>query len=98
MPHPTSPSSPGAVVGLSGLVLGLGALAVGVALVRRSDSAFGATGAALFVVVGVVALLSLVTFLPGSARTRADTRPDDGRRTYALLQLLLPEPAVERDE
>lgn len=63
-----SPSSPSPLVGASGLVLGIGSVAAGTALVRGAGSAFGATWASLFVVVGVVLLLSLVTFLPGSSR------------------------------
>ena len=68
MAQPTSPSSPSPLVGASGLVLGIGSVAAGTALVRGAGSAFGATWASLFVVVGVVLLLSLVTFLPGWSR------------------------------
>lgn len=68
MVHLTSPASPGPVVRLLGLLVGLGAVAVGIALVRDAGSAFGATWASMFVVFGVVVLLSLVTVLPVSSR------------------------------
>ena len=47
-----------------GGVAGLAALAVGVALLGRADTAFGRTWAALPVVLGTVVLLSLATRLP----------------------------------
>lgn len=50
------------------MLLGLGAVAVGVALVRDAETAFGATGASMFVVLGAVVLLSFVALQPLSAR------------------------------
>lgn len=66
------PSSPSLLVRVSGLLVGLGSVAAGIALVRDAESAFGRTWASLFVVVGVIALLSFLTFLPGTARPRAE--------------------------
>lgn len=51
-----------------GLFVGLAAVAIGVALVRRAETAFGATWASMFVVFGAVVLLSLVTVLPATSR------------------------------
>lgn len=64
----TSPASPGPLVRLLGLLVGLGAVALGVALVRDAESAFGATWASMFVVFGAVVLLSFVGALPASSR------------------------------
>lgn len=43
-------------------------MAIGIALVRDAETAFGATGASMFVVFGAVVLLSSVTFLPVASR------------------------------
>lgn len=57
-------TAPGPFATVVAAVSGLGALAVGVALLRRADTAFGWTWAALPVVLGTVVLLSLATRLP----------------------------------
>lgn len=64
----TSPASPGPLVRLLGLLVGLGAVAIGVALVRDAETAFGATWASMFLVFGAVVLLSSVSVLPVSSR------------------------------
>lgn len=53
-----TPQTPG--TRLLGLVVGLAAIAIGVSLLLRAESALGTTGAALFVVLGLVVVLSLV--------------------------------------
>lgn len=50
------------------MLVGLAAVAIGVALVRDSETAFGATWASMFVVFGAIVLLSFVALLPVAAR------------------------------
>lgn len=60
----TAPARPGPLAAGLSLLVGLGAVALGVGLLRETESAFGATWASLFLVCGVVVLASLVTVLP----------------------------------
>ena len=57
-----------------GLFAGVAAVAIGVALVRETDSAFGATWASLFVLLGVIVLVSLGTAASGAAPTASAAR------------------------
>lgn len=61
-------ATPGPVSTVLGLLAGLAAVAVGVALLGRADTAFGGTWAALPVVLGVVVLLSATAVLPARDR------------------------------
>lgn len=62
----TSPAAPGPLARLFGLLAGLGAVAIGVALAGDTETAFGAVWASMFVVFGAVVLLSFVALLPVS--------------------------------
>lgn len=64
MVQPTSPAPPAPVVRVLGLLTGLGSVAIGVGLVLDAESSFGVVWASLFVVLGVVVLLSFVAVLP----------------------------------
>lgn len=64
MVQPTSPAPPAAVVRVLGPLTGLGSVAIGVGLVLDAESSFGVVWASLFVVLGVVVLLSFVAVLP----------------------------------
>lgn len=59
---------PGPVTSVLGLLVGLATVALGVALVRDAETAFGATWASMFLVFGAVVLLSLTAVLPASSR------------------------------
>ena len=99
----TTPASPGPFVRLLGLLAGLATVAIGVALVRDAETAFGATGASLFLVVGAIVLLSFVATLPVSSgpapAARAVTRDGepatyhphrvDRARIVAIIVLIL---------
>ena len=85
------------------MLLGLGVVAVGVALVRDSETAFGATGASMFVVLGAIVLLSFVALRPVSARpapaaqqvtwegepAQFHPHPTDRRRIVGMIVLTL---------
>lgn len=66
-----------------GVVTGLAACALGVGLVLQAESAFGKAWAAMFVVLGLVALLGAVT----AARPIDESSP--GARSVTLVSLLL---------
>lgn len=86
-----------------GLLVGLAAVALGIALLRDTESAFGATWASLFVVLGVIVLASLVSVLPRHLRpapaprevtwedepARFFPRPADRSRVVGLAVLTL---------
>ncbi|GAB2980381.1 hypothetical protein [Nocardioides montaniterrae] len=71
---------------LLGLPVGAGVIAIGIALIGRSTTAVGTGWASLFVVLGVVLLLSDAALLaPDRAARRVDLRLVAGLLDLALL-------------
>lgn len=65
--NPSNPD-PGPFVRLLGLLSGLGAVALGVGLVRRAEGLFGVTWASLMLVLGAIVLASLWALTPEPSR------------------------------
>lgn len=94
-------SRPGPRTSVLGILTGLGSLAIGVGLLRRSETAFGAVWSSLFVVLGLIVLLSyglLLTKSAGSAHPAREVNcegeparflPRHNRRTAAAMIILV---------